>query len=412
MLGEQQTQPEPAAAESGAQSSADQFGVELSGRPVQIELHRRPLTVLVIKNLILTIVTLGLYRFWARTNYRRKLWSAVKIDGTSVEYTGTGLELFLGFLYATVIIIAPLLLFLAGVGVIPVTGLQHSAVSFACSAAGYVLVLPLAQFYARRYRLSRTSWLGIRASQDADLKDWMRKHCRWQFIEVITLGLAVPWTSARRYEYRMRHTLFGTARFTATIERWPIVRSWLPAWAFLVAVVAIYYLDTVPSLEAIGAVSVQDKIIKLYGLMEEWVGGFGLALGGVIYMYFLYIVKRARIFLFGTTIGELSLISCGDIDLSYKKFLFLFYGFNFFVLIKWGLYFVENPVLSSFLYLTFVLFIFYLTFYAVMVPIVLREIGSALRIIGLPLAPSIMNRAERPVRRGEGVADVIGDVAI
>ena len=39
----------------------------------------------------LTVVTLGIYRFWARTRLRRYIWSSIMPGGDSFEYTGTGL---------------------------------------------------------------------------------------------------------------------------------------------------------------------------------------------------------------------------------------------------------------------------------------------------------------------------------
>ena len=47
-----------------------------------------------------TLLTLGVYRFWARTRTRRYFWSAVNVEGHGFEYTGKGVEKFLGFLIA------------------------------------------------------------------------------------------------------------------------------------------------------------------------------------------------------------------------------------------------------------------------------------------------------------------------
>ncbi len=68
---------------------------------------------------LLTLITLGLYRFWARTRVWRYMWSATSPGGDPFEYTGTGLEKLLGFLVAMVILavvlgIMQLLLFYAG----------------------------------------------------------------------------------------------------------------------------------------------------------------------------------------------------------------------------------------------------------------------------------------------------------
>jgi uncharacterized membrane protein YjgN (DUF898 family) len=49
-------------------------------------------------NLVLTVITIGIFRFWAKTRIRRYVWSHVSFQGDRLEYTGTGGELFKGFL--------------------------------------------------------------------------------------------------------------------------------------------------------------------------------------------------------------------------------------------------------------------------------------------------------------------------
>ena len=49
-------------------------------------------------NLLLIIVTLGIYRFWATTRTRQYLWSRTRFVDERLEWAGTGLELFIGFL--------------------------------------------------------------------------------------------------------------------------------------------------------------------------------------------------------------------------------------------------------------------------------------------------------------------------
>ena len=55
-----------------------------------------------IKNLLLNIVTLSIYRFWGKTNLRRYAWSHTSLQGQRFEYTGRGGELFVGFLIVVV----------------------------------------------------------------------------------------------------------------------------------------------------------------------------------------------------------------------------------------------------------------------------------------------------------------------
>src|SRR4030043_1381420 len=60
---------------------------------------------LLIRGALLLMVTLGIYRFWLATDVRRFLWSNTEIAGETLEYTGTPLELLLGFLIAIAILI-------------------------------------------------------------------------------------------------------------------------------------------------------------------------------------------------------------------------------------------------------------------------------------------------------------------
>src|SRR5215475_6536919 len=60
---------------------------------------------LLIRGNVLVAVTLGIYRFWLSTDMRRFLWSHTQIGGETLEYTGRGIELFLGFLIAIAVLI-------------------------------------------------------------------------------------------------------------------------------------------------------------------------------------------------------------------------------------------------------------------------------------------------------------------
>ena len=43
-----------------------------------------------LTNLLLTVVTLGIYRFWATTRERKYLWSETRFIDDRLEWTGTG----------------------------------------------------------------------------------------------------------------------------------------------------------------------------------------------------------------------------------------------------------------------------------------------------------------------------------
>jgi uncharacterized membrane protein YjgN (DUF898 family) len=59
-------------------------------------------------NLLLTILTLGIFRFWAKTRQRRYLWAETSFAGEPLEYRGRGVELLVGALLAFAFIFLPL----------------------------------------------------------------------------------------------------------------------------------------------------------------------------------------------------------------------------------------------------------------------------------------------------------------
>ncbi len=106
----------------------------------------------------LELVTLGFYRFWLTTDIRRHLWSNTQIDGDGAEYTGRGRELLIGFLVALAILV-PIYLayFLAGL-----EAEHYKAFASIPLVAFFYLFGQFAIFRARRYRLTRTVWRGVR----------------------------------------------------------------------------------------------------------------------------------------------------------------------------------------------------------------------------------------------------------
>lgn len=115
-------------------------------------------------NAVLKILTLGIYSFWGKTEVRRRLWSFVRLNGEPLEYTGTGRELFVGFLIVFATVLLPVLL--AGLIVAVAFAGNRMAIGGyqALIYIGFFLLLGNAIYRAQRYRLSRTRWRGIRGA--------------------------------------------------------------------------------------------------------------------------------------------------------------------------------------------------------------------------------------------------------
>lgn len=170
----------------------------------------KPLFLLYLKTAALTLVTLGLYRFWAKTRIRSYVWSAVSADGDSFEYTGTGLEKFLGFLMAVVILaiylglVQVLLLFVGLSFSIEAETAIEQARQLAVIYITFLAVAPLllfAQYRARRYKMARTRWRGIRFGMDGGAWGYALRAMWYYFLVLLTFGVLLPLATFRLEKY-------------------------------------------------------------------------------------------------------------------------------------------------------------------------------------------------------------------
>lgn len=180
----------------------------------EFEGRMRPFVGLVAVNLLLTIVTIGIYRFWAKTRVRRYLWSHTRFGGDPLEYHGSGLELLIGALLAFVLILLPLFALstfgqaMAAQGKLLLFGLANIALM------GIVLyVIGVGLYRSRRYLLSRTSWRGIRGGMEAGGWSFGLVYLKLALAQVATLGLATPYTSVRIWNLLMNDASFGSFAF-------------------------------------------------------------------------------------------------------------------------------------------------------------------------------------------------------
>lgn len=194
---------------------------------------------IVVANTLLGIITLGIYRFWGKTRLRRYLWSRVSLTGEPFEYTGTAKELFIGFVIV-MIILGPLFLLGVAASLWP-TQVWLLAVSQIVPLVVVVVLVPIALFRARRYRLSRTLWRGVRFGQTGRSLPYCGRVVLWSALQALTLGILTPLKRTALQRYRTRHTWYGNARFSFDGRGRDLLWRWLLAWLLLPFTLFISY---------------------------------------------------------------------------------------------------------------------------------------------------------------------------
>lgn len=192
-------------------------------------------------NVLLNIVTLGIYSFWGKTRIRRYITSHISLANDQFEYTGTGKELFFGALKALIIFV-PLAIAMN----IPFVNLLALPV--------FLGVISLAIYLAMRYRLSRTRWRGIRFSLGGSIKEYLVLSIKRTLINIVTLGWKIPSSDIMKWSYIANHMQYGTVNFSYEGDASRLRKIHLITLGILVAVIMIPVIA--------GAVSGAQKIIQ------------------------------------------------------------------------------------------------------------------------------------------------------
>lgn len=181
------------------------------GRIAKVEFTgtRSELFGLLARGYLLMLPTLGIYRFWVTTAKRRFYWQNTVLDGDPLEYTGTAMQLLIGFLFALAVFLPIYIAFF-----------YFSTQSPDVALIGYAIVGIVLWFLggyaiyrARDFRLSRTLWRGIRFNQKGSAWVYAVRRFLWSIAMVVTLGLVYPFMAGDLWRYRYIHSWYGDRQF-------------------------------------------------------------------------------------------------------------------------------------------------------------------------------------------------------
>ena len=180
------------------------------------------LALLLLKNILLSVVTLGIYYPWGKTAVRKYLWSRSSLDGHGFEYTGTGKELFLGY----VKVLAFYLLFVG----MQILAAENTNLSMALNlgvAITFMALLPFILFSSHGYLTSRIRYRGIAFAIDKGKRtEICRVFYRDVFFSLITFGIYIPAASFNLFRGLINATSYGSLGFSNsgnTVEYFKIV---------------------------------------------------------------------------------------------------------------------------------------------------------------------------------------------
>ena len=154
-----------------------------------------------IVNLVLGVLTLGIYGAWAKVRNERYFYGNTRIDGSAFEYLAQPLQILKGRLIAYAVVIA----LVASQFFMPLLYLVLMLGIFVC--------VPLIVYMSLRFRARYSAWRGIRFGFTGTAGEAYGPFLGWQILTAITLSLLYPVARWRQHQYMVDNHRFGTEAF-------------------------------------------------------------------------------------------------------------------------------------------------------------------------------------------------------
>jgi len=199
----------------------------MNGRAIRFTGNWREYLPIAATNVLLVIVTLGVYRFWASARERRYLWSRTHVIDDTLEWTGTGREMFFGFLMVMAVLL-PFFLFIQVVfPALVARGKEGAAAGlFTLFYLAVFVLIGFARFRALRYRLSRTFWHGIRGGSDDSGWTYAAEYLGRSLAAFATMFIMFPWAQTSLWNLRWNKMSLGPLPFRADLTTDGLKRRW------------------------------------------------------------------------------------------------------------------------------------------------------------------------------------------
>ncbi|MCC3862405.1 YjgN family protein [Pseudemcibacter aquimaris] len=189
---------------------------------------------IVLKNLFFTIITFGIYRFWAKTNLRKYYWNKTKLDDEIFIYTGTGGELFLGAVIVFFLFVIPFTILFGYVSAAYPTIAPFLPIVL---YPFFIFMIGVAIYRAQVYRMSRTYWRGIRGAQTPGSMAYGWLSIKYAILYFLTLGLIAPYAICKMWNFMFDNKRFGSGSFKSDAKSKPLFKVWLMTYVAMIVIV-------------------------------------------------------------------------------------------------------------------------------------------------------------------------------
>ena len=169
---------------------------------------------ILMRNVLFNIITLGIYNFWGKTRLRKFLLSQLSLNGESFVYLGNGKELCKGFFKIILIVSLPIIILTVIGNALSMAEVMQNIVSFIV-----IILIVCGKFLAMRYRMSRTTWHGIRFRMSGKVMKYALTVSYCWLMKCISFGLLIPSMDIKRLTYLSDNSYYGSLKFDCQMAK-------------------------------------------------------------------------------------------------------------------------------------------------------------------------------------------------
>ncbi len=155
-----------------------------------------------IVNILLTIVTLGIYSAWAKVRNAQYFYGHTEMTGSRFGYHAKPLTILKGRIIAVILFV----IYTALQNLFPAGALVMMAL--------LIIALPWIAIRSLRFNRRMSAWRNIRFGFDGTIWPAIQVFILWPLVGIISLGILMPYAMYKQNEFIVNNTRYGTSRFT------------------------------------------------------------------------------------------------------------------------------------------------------------------------------------------------------
>lgn len=185
-------------------------------------------------NIVLSILTLGIYSAWAKVRRKRYIYGNTLMDGSAFEYLADPVKILKG----RVLVAAAFIVYSVLQNLAPIAA---GILGFA-----FIVVLPWIVIRALAFNARNSAFRNIRFNFNGSLMDAAKAYVFWPILVPFTLGILFPYVYYRQKAFMVENHSYGTTRFTFSASSSDYYRIFLkalvPAGIGVVLVIGLAFL--------------------------------------------------------------------------------------------------------------------------------------------------------------------------